>query len=167
MAILFFCEALAEVAKVTSDSAAIAALRELLRRLPEPVPLERITVTADLEVLFHGGTSPREEMRASLEGRVIYDADGMPIGKLTKVSVTQAPTYTSECVSSALNRAIDDILEAVEAPATGLRDGLNLLVNAAMSYLKGEADDLEEVVAPNWDADTTLRDVLSWVEDGT
>jgi hypothetical protein len=40
-------------------------------------------------------------------------------------------------------------------------------MNAAMSYLKGEARDLEEVVAANWDADTTLTDVLSWIEDGT
>ncbi len=151
-----FCAALAEVAKVTGDSEAIAALGELLGRLPEPAPVERITVTADLEVLFHGGTSPLEELRALLDGRVIYDPDGLPVGKLSDVSVTETPTHTSERVSSALNRATDDILEAFEAPATGLHDGLNLLVNAAMSYLNGEAGDLEEVVAANWDAETTL-----------
>jgi len=162
-----FCAALAEVAKVTGDSEAIAALGELLGRLPEPAPVERITVTADLEVLFHGGTSPLEELRALLDGRVIYDPDGLPVGKLSDVSVTETPTHTSERVSSALNRATDDILEAFEAPATGLHDGLNLLVNAAMSYLNGEAGDLEEVVAANWDAETTLSNVLSWIEDGT
>ncbi len=161
-----FCEALAGVAKVTSDIDAIAALGELLGQLPEPAPLERITVTAELEML-NGGTPPLEEVRASLQGGVVYDADGAPIGTLTDVSVTKTPTYSSERVSSALNRATDDIIEAVDAPATGLRDGLNLLANAAMSYLKGEARDLEEVVAANWDADTTLRDVLSWIEDGT
>jgi hypothetical protein len=67
----------------------------------------------------------------------------------------------------ALNRASDDILRAIDAPATGLRDGLNLLVNAAMSYLKGEAHGLEAVVAANWDGDTTLEDVLGWIQDGT
>jgi len=40
-------------------------------------------------------------------------------------------------------------------------------VNAAMSYLQGEAGDLDEVVAANWDAETTLSNVLSWIEDGT
>lgn len=98
---------------------------------------------------------------------MIYNADGRPIGTLTDVSITETPTYTSQRVSSALNRATDDIMEAVDTPATGLRDGLNLLVNAAMSYLQGDAADLEEVVAANWDADTTLTDVLSWIEDGT
>jgi hypothetical protein len=48
----------------------------------------------------------------------------VPIGTLTDVSVTETPTYTSERVSSALNRATDDIIEAVDAPATGLRDAL-------------------------------------------
>jgi hypothetical protein len=106
-------------------------------------------------------------VRASLQGGVVYNADGLPIGTLTDVSVTETPTYSSERVSSALNRATDDVIEAVDAPAAGLRHGLNLLANAAMSYLKGEARDLEEVVAANWDADTTLRDVLSWIEDET
>ncbi len=67
--------------------------------------LARITVTADLELLFHGGTSPLEEMRAWLEGRVIDDPDGLPVGRLTEVSVTETPTYPSERVSSALSRA--------------------------------------------------------------
>jgi hypothetical protein len=47
-------------------------------------------------VLFDSGTSPLVEVRASLEGRVIRNADGLPIAKLTEVSVTKTPPYTSE-----------------------------------------------------------------------
>ncbi len=131
--------------------------------------MDRITVTAELNA-FDRGTPLLEDVRASLEGTAIHDADGAPVGTLTDVSVSepwpQTPTHTNQRVLSALNRATDDILRAVDAPATGLRDGLNLLVNAAMSYLKGETHGVEAVVAANWDGDPTLEDVLGWIQEG-
>ena len=90
-----FCDALTELAKETGDSKAIATLEELLGQLPEPAPLERITLTADIEMLFGSGPSPLEQVRTSLEGRVIHNADGLPIAKLTEVSVTKTPPCTS------------------------------------------------------------------------
>jgi hypothetical protein len=47
----------------------------------------------------------------------------------------------------------------------GQRDGLNLLVNATLSYLTGEAEDLTDVVALNYDA--AYGEVLSWIEEGS
>jgi hypothetical protein len=46
-------------------------------------------------VLFGSGTSPFEAVRASMEGRVIHNADGPPIAKLTEVSATKTPPDTS------------------------------------------------------------------------
>jgi hypothetical protein len=73
------------------------------------------------------------------------------------------PMFSAEAVQTAVNRAADDILDAVDASDTGLRDGLNLLVNAAVAYLTGEADDLPAVVAQGYDA--TYDEVLSWIEE--
>jgi hypothetical protein len=71
--------------------------------------------------------------------------------------------FTHDAIRSAVNQAADDILDAVDAVDTGLRDGFNLLVNAALAYLTGEADDLTEVVAQGYEA--TYDEVLSWIEE--
>ena len=86
-------------------------------------------------------------------------------GHATTSSTVPAPaTFTEGAVRTAANRAADDILDAVDAGATGLRDGLNLLVNATLGYLTGEAEDLTEVVGQNYEA--TYDEVLSWIEQG-
>lgn len=69
---------------------------------------------------------------------------------------------TMRQVADALNAAADDILDAVHAGDQGLRDGLNLVVNATLAYLAGQATDLRQVVAQNYDED--YRTVLSWIE---
>jgi hypothetical protein len=70
--------------------------------------------------------------------------------------------FSQEEVSDALNHAADDILNAVDAGDEGLRDGLNLMVNATLSYLAGEADSLQDVVESNYDDEYDT--VLGWVE---
>lgn len=70
--------------------------------------------------------------------------------------------FTEQQVAEALNHAADDILDAVDAGDEGLRDGLNLLVNAAIAYLTGQAQDLHDVVERNYDDDS--EEVLSWIE---
>jgi len=77
--------------------------------------------------------------------------------------VMQAAHSTDE-VGGALNKAADDILEATEAEDEGLRDGLNLLVNATTAYLTGEAEDLETVAEKNYDAD--LDSIVGWIQQG-
>ena len=74
-------------------------------------------------------------------------------------------TYTQDQVSAALNKAADDIIEATEAEDEGLRDALNLLVNAVGSYLWDGAEDLGEVAVKNYDAD--LDSIVGWIQQGT
>jgi len=45
----------------------------------------------------------------------------------------QPTMFTEQQVAAALNHAADDILDAADAGDEGLRDGLNLLVNAAQA----------------------------------
>lgn len=73
-----------------------------------------------------------------------------------------APLFSEAQLGDALNQAADDILDAVEAGDEGLRDALNLMVNAVMEYLTGRASSLAEVVDSNYEAD--YRTVLSWIE---
>lgn len=72
--------------------------------------------------------------------------------------------HTTEDVLAAVNRAADDILEAIDAGDEGVRDALNLMVNATMAYLTGEADDLKKVVETGYSAD--LDTVLGWIAAG-
>lgn len=81
----------------------------------------------------------------------------------TEAALAIQPTmFTEQQVGAALNHAADDILDAVDAGDEGLRDGLNLLVNAAVAYLTGRAQNLREVVQQGYDAD--YEDVLGWIE---
>jgi len=73
-------------------------------------------------------------------------------------------TYTEDQVSAALNKAADDILDATEAEDEGLRDALNLMVNAVGAYLSGKSTDLEQVAALNYEAD--LDSIVGWIRQG-
>ncbi len=75
--------------------------------------------------------------------------------------MTDPPNHSREQVLAALNAAADDILDAVDAPDEGLRDGLNLLVNAAGYHLDHPNAELADVVADNYSTD--LPSVLAWV----
>lgn len=74
-------------------------------------------------------------------------------------------TYSYEEINLAMNRAADDVLDAVSARDEGLRDAVNLVVNAAGSYLKGEASTLAEVAEKNYD-EATLDEILGWIGHG-
>jgi hypothetical protein len=90
------------------------------------------------------------------DGEAARTADGGP------GTEPAAATFTREQVLDAVNAASDDILDAVDADDEGLRDGLNLMVNAAIAYLCGEATDLHGVVAANYSEDYPT--VLGWIE---
>lgn len=70
-------------------------------------------------------------------------------------------SFTKEQVAAALNRAASEITDAAALPDEGTRDALNLLVNATLDYLSGEAVDLEGVAAGNYDLD--LAEIVSWI----
>jgi hypothetical protein len=108
---------------------------------------------------------PAQEREPFLE----HDHDGRhPGATLTTDSTAQpasepAPTvFTEQQVADAVNHAADDILEAVEAGDEGLRDAMNLIVNATLGYLTGAAQNLQDVVEQGYDADYPT--VLSWIE---
>jgi hypothetical protein len=71
-------------------------------------------------------------------------------------------TFTHTEVLAALNRAADDVLEATNEGPDGLRDAINLVVNAAVSYLTGDAADLAQAVDVNYD-EADLKTVLGWI----
>lgn len=71
--------------------------------------------------------------------------------------------YDINAVSDAVNKAANDIIEAVDAGEEGLRDALNLMVNATICYLDGTASTLAEVAEQNYD-EASIEDILDWIE---
>jgi hypothetical protein len=70
-------------------------------------------------------------------------------------------------VLRAFNRAADDILEAISAPDEGVRDALNLLVNAGMHYLDNPDSDLNDAIVASYVIDDDGRGPLDWIKDNT
>lgn len=81
--------------------------------------------------------------------------------------------HSVDQVSAALNRAADDIIAAAELPETGTIDALNLLVNAALSYLADPSVTLADVARdnyitnqdgqPGWTGQDALAEIISWI----
>jgi hypothetical protein len=71
--------------------------------------------------------------------------------------------YTEESVSIAFNRAADEILNAVDAPDTGIRDAISLLVNVGMTYLIAPGTELKDAIAATYDSDARP---LDWIVEG-
>jgi hypothetical protein len=88
-----------------------------------------------------------------------FEGQGGPLAGASAAALR----YSEEDVSAAVNQAADDILDAVDAGDAGLRDGVNLLVNATVSYVTGKARDLSEVVEQSYEAD--YDEVLSWIRE--
>jgi hypothetical protein len=77
---------------------------------------------------------------------------------------TPLKIYTQDQISAVLNKAADEIIEVTEAEDEGLRDALNLMVNAVGSYLWDGAENLAQVAEKNYDAD--LDAIVGWIEQG-
>ncbi|GAA0911569.1 hypothetical protein [Virgisporangium aurantiacum] len=84
-----------------------------------------------------------------------------PTDTTTDNAVPEPVAFTEEQVLDALNEAADDILEAVEARDEGLRDGINLMVNATIAYLRGTASDLDDVAEASYGEN--LDTILGWI----
>jgi hypothetical protein len=84
---------------------------------------------------------------------------------VTPVAAGGEPGFTAQQVLDALNSAADDILDAVDAGDSGLRDGINLMVNAAIAYLRGDADDLDSVADKSYSE--PLCTILDWIREAT
>jgi hypothetical protein len=84
-----------------------------------------------------------------------------PTDATTDNAVPEPVTFTEQQVVDALNSAADDILDAVDAGDEGLRDGINLMVNATLAYLRGDASDLDDVADSSYGED--LDTILGWI----
>lgn len=76
-------------------------------------------------------------------------------------------SYGDREVERAFNRAADDILSAVGAPDQGVRDALNLLVNAGIHYLSYPADDLDDAILAAYSLESGEEGPLDWIKDNT
>jgi hypothetical protein len=121
--------------------------------------LAHIADQASLLVRDYQNTHSDPVATSTVPGRDAAEPDGDESGGVGPV------TYTEEQVAEALNQAADDILDAVDAGDQGLRDAMNLIVNAATAYLTGQASDLSAVIEHNYDADYPT--VLSWIEESS
>jgi hypothetical protein len=72
--------------------------------------------------------------------------------------------HTAEEVSAAANRAADDVLEAIDAPDEGVRDAINLVVNATLTYLKSPDATLEEAIAANYKLEEDDEGPIEWAQ---
>lgn len=72
---------------------------------------------------------------------------------------------TRDQVSAAMNRAADDVLEAIQAPDEGTRDAVNLVVNAALTYLDAPDATLQDAIEENYELDPEDEDgPVEWAQ---
>jgi len=92
------------------------------------------------------------------------------VADLGPAVIGEQAAYTADTLAAVLNTVADDILDVADCADEGVRDALNLLVNAALVYLDNgwrEHDPaaarsrLEHVAAGNYDAD--LDEILDWI----
>lgn len=70
-------------------------------------------------------------------------------------------------VGRVLNAVADEVLVAVGEPESGVRDGVNLVVNAVLHWLFGDRDaGLAEVVAACYSDGVTVGEVVGWIAGG-
>jgi hypothetical protein len=63
-------------------------------------------------------------------------------------------------IADLVNRAADDVLEAIDAPDEGVRDAINLLVNVVGERLKNPDASVEDVIRASYDKEP--EEVLGW-----
>lgn len=73
-------------------------------------------------------------------------------------------SYSREQVSVAMNRAADDVLEAIDAPDEGTRDAVNLVVNAAMTYLEKPGATLTDAITENYSIEPGEEGPIEWAQ---
>jgi hypothetical protein len=71
-------------------------------------------------------------------------------------------TFTETQVSDTLNKACEDIIAAAQLPETGVRDALNLLVNATSIRLRDPEQTLEQIAEQAYQE--TLATILDWID---
>lgn len=72
---------------------------------------------------------------------------------MSLVPESERDAFTRDKVSVAANRAANDVLEAIDAPDEGVRDAINLVVNATLTYLEHPDATLQEAIGANYQLD--------------
>lgn len=80
------------------------------------------------------------------------------------VPESERGAYTRDEINAALSQAADDVLTAIDAPDEGVRDAINLVVNAALHYLEHPLDLglLDCVIAANYELDEHGYGPIEW-----
>lgn len=65
-------------------------------------------------------------------------------------------------ILTALNTAVEDIIEAADLPETGVIDALQLMLNYTYDQLFHGAKNLDDCVAQSYD-DATVDDIVGWI----
>jgi len=87
----------------------------------------------------------------------------------------RANTYDERDIGAVLNAVADDILDVTDAGDEGLRDAINLMVNAALTYLRHGWRDhdpaaarqrLGDVADSDYDDDNHLDTIIGWIQAG-
>lgn len=112
--------------------------------------------TVELETNALGRWAVSERPAPGRDGEVVEIASGNLQGESVK-------RFDSETIGHALNRACDEIIEAVDAPDEGLRDALNLLVNAGCHYLDHPQDVLPDVIGACYQLGPDEEGPLNWI----
>lgn len=70
-------------------------------------------------------------------------------------------------VSSALNNAVDEVIDLADLPDTGTVDALNLVVNITLHRLFTDPNaTVQDVVTANYGGET-LDEILEWISGRT
>jgi hypothetical protein len=86
----------------------------------------------------------------------------MSTSDTTTSTVQPAPAvFTEQQVVDALDHA-EDILRATDG-SDGLHDAIDLMINAVVGYLTGQATDLHQVVQQRYP--NTYATVLGWIQE--
>lgn len=83
---------------------------------------------------------------------------------MSLVPDSERGAYTTDEISAALNRAADDVLTAINAPDEGTRDAVNLVVNAALTYLDAPDATLDAVIEENYELDEDDVGPIEWAQ---
>ena len=81
-------------------------------------------------------------------------------------------SFTRKQIAEALNRAADDIAEAIGVYEGPLMDAMNLVVNVGLCYLEGTAETVADAIEESYDVlsddleegETIVDHVLGWLE---
>jgi DNA-binding transcriptional ArsR family regulator len=123
------------------------------------------TLTIDANRLVEGEYERKgADLVAELVEAVLEEANRLLSDAPALTTAPACAGYMDEQVSVAYNKAADEVLEAIDAPDEGVRDAINLIVNAGAFFLKQPDAHLPEAIKDAYQEDA--QTVLDWARAG-